>query len=184
MEQKMIVAPTEEILCRLARLTIEPVKATLPDGSKLFMERINGSTKFLSHMRKVIYDVAFENTYYHSGKIPQGRFIIDNMIYKIEESSDTSDPERFIQLLEKVMPKPHGMRFYLDETLYLENVSFMRSDIVRDDILKARKDGPMLFDVLRIIDPSNNITEFHASPSVQRRMKLAGENTKNEIIVN
>lgn len=180
----MIVAPTEEILCRLARLTIEPVKATLPDGSKLFMERINGSTKYLSHMRKVIYDVAFENTYYHNGIIPLGYFVIADMLLKIEESSDVTTPERFIELLEKIPPKPHGMRFYLDDTLYLENVSFIKSDMIRDDILRARKDGSMLFDVLRIIDPSNNITEFHASPLVQLRMQTARELSRKQMMLN
>ena len=185
----------QEIFDKLALLEfnkqIEPLKATLHGGNKLFIERINGSSKYLSHLRKVIYDVKFENCYYHDGKVPEGCFAIGNEILRIEEQTgvgiqfpEDSNPELFLEILNRPNPKPVGMRFFLDGTLYMQNVPFLRSNTIRDEILIARHKGTMIFDVLKVIDPSGNVTEFHASSAVQKRMGKVRETAHNQMIVN
>ena len=173
----------QEILNKLALLDynkqIEPMKATLPGGKKLFMERINGSSKYLSHLRKRIYDVKFEKCYYHDGKIPENCFAINNEILRIEEQVgigvqfSNGIPERFLEILNKLQPESQGIRIFLDDVLYMSNVPFLKSDRVRDEILYQRHNGTMIYDVLKVVDPSGNVTKFYASPAVQKRMERA-----------
>jgi hypothetical protein len=164
----------QEIKNKLALLKehkkLEPVTATLPDKTKLFMERIECTTHYLSHARKVIYDVAFKNMYYHNSKVPQDCIAVGDMLLRVEESTSTEFPDEFLAILNKPKGKCRGMKFYLDELLYLENVNFLRADSIRDNILQQRHDGTMVFDVLKIIDPSGNTTEFHASKVIQKQM--------------
>jgi hypothetical protein len=163
---------------------LEPVKATLPDGSKLFMERIECTTHYLSHLRKIIYDVAFQNLYYHNSKVPQDCIAVGDMLLRVEETTSIEFPEAFLAILNKPKGKCRGMRFYLDEVLYLENVNFLRADSIRDNILQQRCDGTMIFDVLKIVDPSGNTTEFHASPAVQKRMAEAKDAIRIQMMIN
>ena len=172
----------QEITTKLIRLEyeqkIEPVKTTVHGGTKLFMERISGSSLYLSHLRKVIYDVKFENTYYHNNKVPENCFAVDNMILRIEDQACVgiqfpfdSDPEKFLEILSRPIPVSKGTRIYLDHVLYMDNVPFARADSIRNNLLQQRKEGTLVYQVLRIINQSGNVTEFHASPAVQKRMK-------------
>ena len=170
-----------EITAKIIRLEfeqkLEPVKATVHGNTKLFMERINGTSKYLSHLRKVIYDVKFENTYHYDGKVPVNCFAVDGMILRIEDQAcvgvqfPDGDFEKFLEILNRPNPVPTGTRIYLDKILYMDNVPFLRADSIRNNLLQQRKDGLMCYQVLKIIDPSGNTTEFHASPAVQKRMK-------------
>jgi hypothetical protein len=167
----------DKIKDRLARFEfhkeLEPVKTTLPGGTKLFMERIKGTTKYLSHLRKMIYDVVFVNTYYHNGKIPVNHLVVDNILLKIEAMADIYCPEKFLEIMNNTVVCPRGCRFYLDDVLYMKDVPFLKADKIRDNLLQQRHDGTMIYDILKIIDPSGNTTEFHASPAVQNRMGRA-----------
>ena len=158
---------------------IEPVKATFPGGVNLYMERINGTSKYLSHLKKVIYDVRFENCYYHNNRIPKNCFAVENTILRIEESCNLENMEnKFLEILNRPNVEPVGIRFFLDGKLHLKDVPFLKSDRIRDNILQQRHDGTMIYDVLTIIDPSGNKTEFYASPAVAKRMKHLKEKIK------
>ena len=163
---------------------LEPVKATLSGGCKLFMERIQCTTHYLSHARKVIYDVAFENMYYHNAKVPENCMAVGDMLLRVEESTSIQFPDEFLVILNKPKGKCRGMKFYLDEFLYLENVNFLRANSIRDNILQQRHDGTMVFDVLKIVDPSGNTTEFHASKAVQKRMAKYKEVVRMSKMIN
>jgi hypothetical protein len=169
----------QEIKNKLIRLEydkkLEPVNAILPNGTRLFMERIQCTTHYLSAMRKVIMDVTFESLYFHSGKVPENCIVIGDTMLRVEESTHIDDPERFLSILDRPKGKCRGTRFYLDEVLYLENVNFLRADAIRDNILLQRQQGTMVFDILKIVDPSGNTTEFIASPAIQKRMAEAKE---------
>lgn len=183
----------QEIMDKLALLDfhkqIEHLNATLPGGNKLFMERINGSSKYLSHLRKVIYDVRFENCYYHNGKVPENCFAIGNEILRIEDEACVGIvipyfPEKFLEILNRPQPASQGMRFYLDGVLYMKNVPFLKSDRIRDEILHHRHGGTLIYDILKVIDPSGNTTEFHASPTVAKRMSIAREAARQKMMIN
>jgi hypothetical protein len=184
----------QEILDKLALLDyhkqIEPMKATLPGGNKLFMERINGSSKYLSHLRKMIYDVKFEKCYYYDGKIPENCFAIENVILRIEEQEgigvqfSNGIPERFLKILNKPQPESQGIRIFLDDVLYASNVPFLKSDRVRDEILVMRHNGTMIYDVLKVVDPSGNVTKFYASPAVQKRMEIGRKVAHLQMMIN
>jgi len=152
---------------------LEAVRAIIPKGAKLFMERIHASSKYLSHLRKIIYDVEFENVYYHNGKVPENCFVIDNQILRIENQATIEQPDKFLEILNRIIPEPKGICFYLDDVLYLQNVQSSKSDGIRNLILNQRHDGLILFDVLKIIDSSGNVTEFHASSAVKLKMQVA-----------
>ncbi|HZK70624.1 MAG TPA: hypothetical protein VFD03_03760 [Clostridia bacterium] len=154
---------------------LEPVTATLPNGTKLFMERIECTSHYLSHLRKVIYDVAFKNLYYHNLKVPEDCMAVGDTLLRVEEVASIEFPQDFLAILNKPKGKCRGTKFYLDEFLYLDNVNFLRADSIRDNILLQRCNGTMIFDILKIVDPSGNTTEFIASPAVQKRMAEAKE---------
>ena len=148
---------------------LEPVKATIHGGSKLFMERIEGTTHYLAHAKKLIFDLKFENLYFHNSKVPENCVAVD-MVLRIENSASIDLPEDFLAILNQPKAKSRGTKFYLDDILYLENVNFLRADSIRDNILQQRHDGTMVFDALKIVDRSGNTTEFLASSAVQKRM--------------
>lgn len=148
---------------------MDPIRATYPDGTKHYMERIIGSIKIVSNMRKVIHTVSFANTYYHDGKIPQDHIAVENMLLKIDLTVSMDEPERYLEILDLPNPVPVGTQFYLDGELYMANVSFLHSDEIRDELLHERAKGERWFEVLRIVDASGNVTEFYASPAVRAK---------------
>jgi hypothetical protein len=177
----------DEIKNKLIRLEydkkLEPVNAILPNGQRLFMERIQCTTHYLSAMRKVIMDVTFENLYCHDCKVPENCIVVGDMLLRVEESTHIDDPEKFMAILDKPKGKCRGTKFYLDDVLYLDNVNFMKADELRDDILHKRQAGTMIFNILKILDPSGNTTEFIASPAVQKRMDAARKLNKVEMMI-
>jgi hypothetical protein len=163
---------------------LTPVTATLHDGSKLFMERIECTTHYLSHMKKQIWDVTFENLYCHDCKVPDNCIAVEDMVLRVEESTHIEDAEHFLAVLNKSKGKCRGTKFYLDEVLYLDRVNFLRADSIRDEILIQRHKGTMAFNILKIVDPSGNTTEFIASPAVQKRMAEAKEVVRMSKMIN
>ena len=163
---------------------LEPVNAILPGGGRMFMERIQCTTHYLSAMRKVIMDVTFENLYFHDGKVPENCIVVGDTLLRVEESTHIDDPEKFMAILDKPKGKCRGTKFYLDDVLFADNVNFMKADELRDDILHQRQAGTMIFDILKILDPSGNTTEFLASPAVQKRMHNARSLNRKQMMVN
>jgi len=166
---------TIQIKNRLMVLETEPVTAVHPRGMKQFMERVVGTTKYLSNMKKIIYDVSFLDLYNFDGKIIDGCFAIDGFLYKIDNWAHIDFPERFLEILDKESPKTKGVCFYLDNKLYLDNVPFIKCDPIRDDLLRQRTDGFMWFEVLKIVDTAGNSTSFF--PSIKAR-RLHNESLK------
>jgi hypothetical protein len=162
---------------------LEPVNAILPGGGRMYMERIHGTTHYLSAMQKVIMDVTFENLYFHDGKVPENCIVVGDTLLRVEESTHIDDPEKFMAILDKPKGKCRGTKFFLDDTLYAENVNFLKADEIRDDLLFKRQKGVMIFDILKILDPSGNTTEFLASPAVQRRMDEARVLAKQQMMI-
>ena len=154
---------------------LQPVTAILHDGSRVEWERIEGTSHYLSHGRKQIWDVTFENLYCHNCKVPENCVAVADMVLRVEESTGIEFPDAFLAILNRPKGKCRGTKFYLDEVLYLENVNFIRADSIRDNILLQRQQGTMVFDILKIVDPSGNTTEFIASMAVQKRMAEAKE---------
>ncbi len=174
----------KEVQARLARLstkglmgvekgkpTLEAVTVIQSDGSRLYMERIIGTTKYLAHNRKVIYDVSFLNLYNYNLRIPAGCIAIKDWLMKIDGYAHIEHPSSFLKLLDKPAPKVRGTRFYLDNKLYAENVPFGKADAIRNDLLQQRNDGIMWFEVLTIIDPSGNETKFYPSKKALKAHK-------------
>jgi hypothetical protein len=142
-------------------ILLDPVSAIIHGGTKLFMERIIGTTHFLSNNRKIIYDVAFADVYIYDGKIPQNHFVVDHMLLKIEDWCHIDEEEKFLNLLNKEIVPGQGMRFFIDDVLYCSNVPFMKAETLRNELLKARNIGDRVyFKVLKVIDPSGNVAEF------------------------
>jgi hypothetical protein len=163
---------------------LEPINAILSNGTRLAMERIDCTTHYLSSLRKVIYDVTFENLYCHNCKVPENCIAVGDFILRIEESAHIEQTDAFLAILNKPRGKCRGTKFYLDDVLYLDNVNFLRSDSIRDNILLQRQQGTMVFDVLKILDPSGNTTEFLASKAVQKRMAEAKEAIRANMMIN
>ncbi len=145
------------------RQELEPVTAVHPRGAKQFMERIVGTTKYLSNMKKIIYDVSFLDLYNFDGKIIEGCFAIDGFLYKIDAWAHIESPERFLEILDKETTSARGICFYLDDILYMQNVLPKKYDAVRDDLLRQRNDGIMWFNCLKIVDTAGNQTLFYPS---------------------
>lgn len=167
----------QDIKYKLARLEfklkIEPVSVRIHGGTKLFMERIIGTTKYLSHLRKVIYDIRFKKLYYHNNNIPQNFIAVNNWLLEIENQAHIEVPEKFLEILDRPEPIPTDIQFYLDGILYLHNVPSLKADDIKNDLLKQRHNGTMIYDVLKMVDLTGNITEFHASVAVKNRMNVA-----------
>jgi hypothetical protein len=180
----MLQTIKERIVLLEYQKKLEPANVFISKDHKIFMEVIAGSTKFLSHMRKVIYDITLEGMYYHNGKIPSGCFAMDNYLYKVESQANIEEPEKFLEILNKKCTRKTGIQFYLDGILYMDDVPFAAADRRRDVLLHQRQDGLMLFDVLKIIDRAGNATEFHASPAVQRKMDAIREISHKQMIIN
>jgi hypothetical protein len=162
---------TEQITFILAKHSFEPMDAIMDTKNKMFMEWIYGTDKFVSNLRKVIYELSFANIYYHNKKIPLGHIAIGEYLYKIDRMASLAEPEVFLDMLKTVRPRTSGTKFYVDGKLYKDNVPFMLADKLRDNLLQQRHDCTMLFDCLTIVDPSGNHTQFLASPAVQKRMQ-------------
>jgi hypothetical protein len=135
-------------------------------------------------MKKQLWDVTFENLYCHNCKVPVDCIVVGDMLLRVEKLTYIEFPDDFLALLNKPKGKCRGTKFYLDEILYLSNVSFIRADSIRDEILKQRQDGTMVFDILKIVDPSGNTTEFIASPAVQKRMAEYKEGVRIQMMIN
>lgn len=138
---------------------LQPVTAIFPNNQKIFMERIEGTTKYLCHNRKVIYDITFVKLY-NMGIIPESHFVIDHFMYYIEDWSHISEHEHFNRIMNKMIPTSKGVCIYLDDKLFQENVSFLNAEKIRNELLYQRNDGTRWFDVLKIVDPSGNETIF------------------------
>jgi len=150
----------KDISYKLALLELQPVDVILSDGTRLFMENVVGTTKFLGHLRKKLYDVTFESLYYHNKKIPKNHFALNNMILKIEAEAESSDPEKFLAILDKKVKTIRGSKIYLDDVLFKDSIPFMKTEKIRNKLLLSRNDGKIQFKVLKVIDPSGNTTEF------------------------
>lgn len=168
MEKDEIV---QTIMDKLVRIKLDPVSATMHAGNRLFMERITGTTKYLSNNKAMIYDVTFADTWDHSGRIPEDHFVVDNYLLRVEGWSHIDNPEKFLEILESTVPKTPGTCFYLDNVLFLDNVKFINADRIRNQLLRDRADGDMNFHVLKIVDVGGNVTEFYASPAVEAKME-------------
>jgi hypothetical protein len=162
---------TEQIISILAKHSFEPMDAIMDTKNKMFMEWIVGTDRFVSNLRKVIYELSFADIYYHDKKIPCGHIAMGEYLYKIERSATLGEPELFLEILTKIQSTTCGTRFYLDGILYKDNVPFTSADRLRNNLLQQRCDCTKIFQCLTIIDPSGNITQFLASSAVERRMK-------------
>jgi hypothetical protein len=152
----------DQIVKKLHYCLLEPITAKLSGGSSLFMERIIGSTHYLSNNRKMIYDVCFADLYLHDGRIPQNHLAIENMLLKVEDWCHIDNADKFLMILSKENESPKGMQFFIDDVLYISNVPFSKSESMRNELLRLRNDGIIdYFSVLKVKDPSGNITEFH-----------------------
>lgn len=152
------------VIERLAEVKIRPVTVIHPDGVKQHMEWIIGTTKYLSNLKKIIYDTTFLQLYSgNPNKILEGCFVVDNYILKIEKWCHIDDYDKFLKILENKEIKTRGTRLYLDNDLYMGNIPFKDQDKIRNHLLEQRRDGTMWFDVLKIIDPSDNVTYFYPS---------------------
>ena len=154
---------TAQIKLQMFNLEFTPVDALYPKGKKLFMERINETTKFLSNAKKVIIDASFVNIYNFNNKIWDGCFVVNDFIYKIDSWASINFPEKFIDILNKKHPPIKGTCFYLDDKLYLSNAPFLKCDSIRDNLLQQRNDGTMWFECLKIVDNASNATCFYPS---------------------
>ena len=142
---------------------LEQVTVIHPKGARQFMEWIVGTTKYLSNRRMVIYDVSFLSLYNHDEKILDGCFAVDNFLYKIDQWAHVDSPERFEEVLQSTVPESMGTCIYLDDALYMSNVTFGKRDGIISHLLTQRNDGLMWFNVLRVIDGSKNVTCFYPS---------------------
>lgn len=142
---------------------LEEVTVIHPKNVRQFMEWIVGSTKYLSNRRMVIYNVSFLGLYNHDGKILDGCFAIDNFLYRIDQWAHRDNPERFEEILQSTVPEGVGTRIYLDDKLYMSNVSFGKRDGIISDLLTQRNDEIMWFNILKLIDASGNTTCFYPS---------------------
>jgi len=148
--------------------TLEPVNVILHDKSKNYMERIIGTTKYLAHNKKIIYDTLFLKLYNFDKRIPEGCFAVGGWLLKIEQWAHIDRPARFLEVLDSPPPKCVGTRFYLDDILYMDNVPFRDADGIRNNLLLQRSDGIIWFEVLKIVDPSGNETLFLPSKKAQK----------------
>lgn len=148
--------------------TLEPLTALFHDGSKIYMERIIGTTKYLTHTKKVIYDLVFLKLYNFDKRIPEGCIAVNDWLLKIDDWAHIDSPARFLQVLKSPAAESVGTRFYLDDILYMDNVPFKLAEDIRNVLLLERNDGTVWFDVLKIVDPSGNETLFLPSKKAQR----------------
>jgi hypothetical protein len=173
---KKLSPEQREIMYQIALLAnkqkLQPVTAVFPNNQKIFMERIYGTTKYLAHNRKVIYDVSFKDLY-NMGKIANSCFAVDHFLYNIDAWASIEEPDQFKKILLSPLPLSRGTRFYLDDELFMENVSFIKADMIRNELIWERRAGTRWFNVLKIIDPSGNETLFFppARVSLQHKMK-------------
>ena len=149
-----------EIKSKLKYLIFEPTTVIHSNKNKQFMERIKNTTKYLSNNRKIIYDITFLKLYNFDYRIPGGCLAINDWLVKIDRYAHIDQPDSFLKILEEPAPKIKGRCFYLDDVLYLENVSLSQLDRIRDLLLTQRNDGTMWFEVLKIVDLSGNETLF------------------------
>jgi hypothetical protein len=174
----MVKRMNEEILAQLMEKLVGvqtlPVTVIHTGGVKQHMDWIVGTTKYLSNLKKVIYDVSFLKLYSHNpDKILDGCFVRDNFLLKIDEWCHIDDPEHFLRILERNGHKPRGQKIYLDNNLYMEGLPFNKSDKIRNHLLRQRSDGLMWFDILKIVDPSDNVTLFLPSKAAIRKHEEA-----------
>ena len=142
---------------------LEQVTVIHPKGARQFMEWIVGTTKYLSNRRMVIYDVSFLSLYNHDGRVLDGCFAVDNFLYKIDQWAHVDSPERFEEVLQSTVPESMGTCIYLDDALYMSNVTFGKRDQIVGKLLTQRNEGLRWFNVLKIIDGSKNATYFYPS---------------------
>jgi hypothetical protein len=139
------------------------------------MERIIGTTKYLTHTKKVIYDLVFLRLYNFDKRIPEGCIAVNDWLLKIDNWAHIDSPARFLQVLKSPAAESVGTRFYLDDILYMDNVPFKLAEDIRNVLLTERNDGTVWFDVLKIIDPSGNETLFLPSKKAIKTRKLQQE---------
>lgn len=169
MDEKQI-ALTNELKTRLMVLETEAVTAKHPKGGKQHMDWIVGTTKYLSNLKKIIYDVSFLSLYTSDNRIPDGCFAVDQFVYKIDNWAYIDSPERFKEVLEASVPPINGTAIYLDNVLYLKgHMSFAKFDAIRNEILRKRTDGEIWFECMKCIDPNKNETLFLPSRKAKRK---------------
>jgi len=148
---------------------LESVKVRLSGNYVQLMERINGTTHYLSNNRKIIYDVVFADLYFHNKKIPENHIVVDNTLLKIEDWCHIDEEERFLEILKREPAKSVGMQIFLDDKLYMSNVPFSKSESLRNELLYERNHGIIyFFSCLKVKDPSGNVTEFHTQMTSER----------------
>lgn len=172
---------TNDLKNRLMVLRTEPVTATHPKGIKQHMDWIVGTTKYLSNLKKIIYDVSFLRLYMHDNKIPEACLAIDNFLYKVDQWAHLDFPERFKEILDKEGPKVHGARIYLDDILYADNIPFKHFENIRNYLLRERTDGAIWFDVMKCVDPAGNVSLFLPSKATIKMHKESLKTTANVI---
>lgn len=165
------------IVNRLAVLNTQPVIVIHPNGAKQHMDWIVGTTKYLSNMKKIIYDTTYLQPYNcNPKKIIDGCFAVDSHVVKIVEWCHIDDADHFIRILDTKVKEPKGTCFYLDGKLYMEDVPFIKADRIRNNLLTQRVDGTMWFDVLTVVDPVGNKTHFYPSKNVKLKHDLQVKN--------
>jgi hypothetical protein len=55
----------------------------------------------------------------------------------------------------------------------MEGIPFNKSDKIRNHLLLQRNDGLMWFDILKVVDPSDNVTLFLPSKAAIRKHEEA-----------
>lgn len=149
---------------------LDGVSVRLSGNTSMHMDRINDTTLYLSNNRRMIYDVSFVESYNHTGKIPANHLVVGNMLLVVDDWAHIDDTDKFLSILNKKQVEMTGTKFYLDGVLYAFNVPFSQSESMRNDLIHKINDGEIKFHVLKIVDPSGNVTEFHASPLIEARM--------------
>jgi hypothetical protein len=150
----------EKIKYMVFNKQLSPVSAVFADKTKLFMERINGTTLYLSNMRKILYDLSFADIYNFDGRIPKAHIVIDTTLYKIDDWCHIENCEKFLSLLDRDISTSHGTCIYLDDVLHASNISFLTLSEIRNDLLHSRNSGDMHFKCLKVVDASGHVTLF------------------------
>lgn len=94
--------------------------------------------------------------------VPDDYIVIDEYLYKIEEIIDFyEESERFVQELTRPGKDVREWYFiYLDGKLVHKTLSGGTWTKQRNLLLKARKEGKLSFDIMKMVDPEYKVTYF------------------------
>ena len=173
----------KDTIINLMNLETEPVTAILPDGRRLFMERIKKTCKYLSHNKKVIKDTSFYKLYAYDKKIPEDCIVVGGLILHVDRTAHFINIDEYLDILNSEIPHRYGTKIYMDDVLFIQDIPVKEAENIRNKLLRERVDGKRWFNKLTIIDPSGNKTTFLPSKRVYERNlnRLKDERDKEKI---